>query len=52
MIKNHDTGLMKKQPADKLVAHSPEFRQFIDGEMPLKRGLRECHSILPTVADP
>ena len=39
MTKHHHPGFMEEQPTDEVVAHAPERRQCLHGEMPLERGL-------------
>jgi hypothetical protein len=35
---------MEEQTPYKIVAHSPERRQFLDGEMPFECDLRDRHA--------
>jgi hypothetical protein len=44
MTKNHNARFMEEQTPDKVVAHSPECRQFLDREMPLERDLGDRHA--------
>jgi hypothetical protein len=39
MIEEHHAGLTKEEPTNEIVRQAPEFRELLDGVVPLERGL-------------